>query len=70
MNIRRILGIALIAIGITLIVTAQHAKDTMRETLENEFTGTYSNDTKTRLIGGVILLVAGFGLVMYRLARK
>jgi uncharacterized membrane protein YidH (DUF202 family) len=65
MNIRQIIGIICVAVGIYLIVSANQSMESTGQKIKQEFTGTYSESVRINLIGGIILVVAGSGLLIF-----
>ncbi len=65
MNFKLILGIVLLAVGITLIVMANHSMGEFGERVSKTFSGNYSDETMWNLIIGIALTAAGAGLVIF-----
>lgn len=70
MNIKQIIGLICLAVGIYLIVNASQSMDTTGEKIRQEFTGDYSDDLKYNMIGGIILIVIGGGLLLFFRGKK
>jgi len=58
MNSRRILGIAIFALGIILLLFGMNASDSVADTLKEGVTGRYTDRTMWYLLGGGVLAVA------------
>ncbi len=65
MNIKLILGLVFLAVGITLIVMSSHSMDTFGERVSKQFSGNYSDETMRNLIIGIVLAAVGTGLVIF-----
>lgn len=65
MNIKQIIGLVCLAVGITLIVFANRSMETFGERTSKEFSGNYSDETMRHLIAGIILTVGGGCLVVF-----
>ncbi|MCE5327438.1 MAG: DUF3185 family protein [Planctomycetaceae bacterium] len=68
----RIIGLALLAGGIVLLILGLNATDTTGETLRKEFAGHYSDKTTWYIILGVIGILVGGALSIFgpRLGKK
>lgn len=55
----RILGIALLAIGIILAIIGLQATDSMGERLSNTFTCHWSDKTNFYIVGGIVSAIVG-----------
>jgi len=62
MNTKRLIGIALLVIGVILLVIGFNATEAPTEELTEAFTGQYSDQTMFYLIGGAVAAI--IGLVM------
>ena len=69
MSERRILGLAILAIGIVLIVFGVTATHGMNEELSKAVTGKYTDETMWYIIGGIFLVVIGGGMSLLRRGR-
>lgn len=69
MNMKHILGIVVIAVGLVLLVFAFNASNSPMEQISDSLTGRYSNQTMWYFIGGVAALVGGGLLVMLQYRR-
>lgn len=66
MSIKHIIAITCIAVGIYLIASANRSQKTTGEQIRKEFTGDYSQHSRNNMIGGIVLVVLGGGLLLYR----
>lgn len=64
MNSRRILGIAILALGIILLLFGMNASDSVADTVKEGVTGRYTDRTMWYLIGGGVLAVAGGAMAL------
>ncbi|MFN4262226.1 MAG: DUF3185 family protein [Thioalkalivibrionaceae bacterium] len=69
MHWSRILGIALIIIGAGLLYFGLTATESLSETVQQELTGRYSDQTTWYLIGGGALALVGTILAIVGLKR-
>jgi len=65
MNPKRIFGIALLAIGITLLVIGMNSSHSMADQLSNTFTGRFTDNTTWYIVGGIVLGVAGLAMTAF-----
>ncbi|AUG52536.1 DUF3185 family protein [Thalassospira marina] len=70
MAMSRVLGAALLVIGILLLVFGMNATDKPVEELSNTFLGHYTDETMWYLVGGGAAAVAGFLLVIFGGRRR
>lgn len=70
MNIKQIIGLVCLVIGIYLIATSNRSMDTTGEQIRREFTGDYSKHTRNNMMGGIILVVVGGALLLFYRGRK
>ncbi len=69
MNVKQIVGIVLVVLGIALVAMSNRSVDsTYGEKIKRKVTGNYPKETKRELIGGIIFIVAGVGVFL--LGRK
>lgn len=61
----RIIGLVLIAVGITLLIFGYNASQTVGEQIVEGFTGRFTNQTMMYLIGGIAALVGGAALAIW-----
>jgi hypothetical protein len=66
MNTGKLIGIGLLVLGLILLYFGFNATNSPAEELGEMFTGKYSNETMTYLIGGGIAVAAGLFLVTKR----
>jgi hypothetical protein len=66
MNTGKLIGIGLLVLGLILLYFGFNATNSPVEELGEAFTGKYSNETMTYLIGGGIAVAAGLFLVTKR----
>ncbi len=59
MNSARILGIALLAIGVILAIIGLQATDSFGERLSNTFTGHWTDKTNFYIVGGIAAAIVG-----------
>lgn len=64
MNSRRILGIAILALGVLLFLFGMNASDSVADTVKEGVTGRYTDKTMWYLIGGGVLAVAGGAMAL------
>ncbi len=58
---QRIIGIALLVVGVILIVMGLNAQDSFASHLSKFFTGSPTDRTVWLMIGGVVALIVGAG---------
>lgn len=59
MNQKKLIGIALLVIGVILLLFGFNATESVGEELTETFTGNYSDQTMMYLIGGAVAAVIG-----------
>ena len=64
MSSRRILGLAILALGIILLLFGMNASDSVADTLKEGVTGRYTDKTMWYLVGGGVLAVAGAAMAL------
>ncbi|MFO7953701.1 DUF3185 family protein [Thioalkalivibrio sp.] len=69
MHWTRLLGIALLAGGIILLVMGYNAADSLGEELHQEFLGRYTEETRWYLIAGGVMAVVGLILTIFGVRR-
>lgn len=65
----RIIGLAVLVVGVVLLVFAYQASQAPLEQLAEGITGRYSDETMWYLIGGVAAVVVGGGLAAFARGR-
>ncbi len=63
--ILRIIGLALLAVGIVFLVMGLQSQDTLGEEVRQEVTGEYSEETRWHIAGGIAGIVIGGGLALF-----
>lgn len=66
MSGKRLIGIALLIIGVILLVVGYNATQAPVEDLTESFTGRFSDDTMFYLIGGAVAAVIGLVMLVKR----
>ena len=69
MNGARILGIALLVIGVILAIIGLQATDSFGERLSNTFTGHWTDKTNFYIVGGIAAAIVG-GLLAFTGGRN
>ena len=62
MNIFRVIGVTLFVIGVVLLVMGIIATQSTGEKIVGELSGHYTNTTMWYIIGGIALIVGGYGI--------
>lgn len=72
MQVHRILGVALVALGIVLVILGIRAADSFRSQFSEFFTGSPTDRAIWLFIGGVVAIVAGsaIGAMSLRAGRR
>jgi len=65
MSTFRIVGLVLLAVGITLVIFGYNASQSVGEQVLEGFTGRFTNQTMGFLIGGVAAMVGGAALALW-----
>lgn len=65
MNLWRLIGIALLIVGLGLLYFGWQATDALDEQVREAVTGQYSDDTLWQLIGGAAAAVVGLLLTLF-----
>jgi len=65
MSLWRLIGVALLIVGLGLLYFGWQATDALDEQLREAVTGQYSDDTLWQLIGGAAAAVVGLLLVVF-----
>lgn len=67
MNIKQIISLVVVVIGIALIANAKFSMDKTGEMVRKKLTGHYTTSTRTQLYSGVGMMVVGaLALVYFR----
>jgi hypothetical protein len=66
MTIAKLIGIGLLVLGLILLYFGFNATNSPAEELGEAFTGKYSNETMTYLIGGGVAVAVGLFMVTKR----
>ena len=61
----RIIGLVLLAVGVTLLVFGYNASQTVGEQVVEGFTGRFTRQTMWYLIGGIAAIVGGGALALW-----
>ena len=69
MNGARLLGVALLAIGVILAIIGLQATDSLGERLSNTFTGHWTDKTNFYIVGGIAAAIVG-GLLAFAGGRN
>lgn len=64
MSGKRLIGIALLVIGVILLVVGYNATQAPVEELTESFTGRFSDETMVYLIGGAVAAVVGLVMLL------
>ncbi len=70
MNLYRVSGFALFALGIILLIFGVLATQRASEKVVETITGHFTSGTMWYFIGGIVLMVGGFGLIRVRSKRR
>ncbi len=71
MNVKQIIAILILLVGVGMIVYSVQQMDTLKETVAMKVKGKYSNHTMTSLIGGIAMVIlGGSGAIIFRCCRK
>jgi hypothetical protein len=65
MGIGRIIGLALLALGVVLLIFGFAAADSFADQFSKAFTGEYTDRTMFYIIGGAVSAVVGLGLMLF-----
>jgi hypothetical protein len=61
----RIIGLVLLAVGVTLLIFGYNASQSVGEQIVEGFTGHFTNQTMAYLIGGIAAIVGGAALALW-----
>jgi len=70
MSPQRIIGFALLALGIILLVIGLNSSHSMADQLSNTFTGRFTDNTTWYIVGGIVLGIAGLGMSAFGAGGK
>ena len=62
MSPQRILGIALLVVGVILLVIGMNSSHSMADQLSNTFTGRFTDSTTWYIIGGILAGIVGLSM--------
>ena len=62
MSPQRILGMALLAVGIVLLVIGMNSSHSFADQMSNTFTGRFTDNTQWYIVGGIVLGVIGLSM--------
>jgi len=65
MNSQRILGLALLVVGVTILLFGLNVSDSVTDTVKEGLTGRYTDTTIWYFVGGAALTVGGAGLAPF-----
>jgi Protein of unknown function (DUF3185) len=61
----RIIGLVLLAVGVTLLIFGYNASQSVSEQIVEGFTGRFTKQTMAYLIGGIAAIVGGAALALW-----
>lgn len=70
MNARRILGVVLLIVGAVVLVLGLQASGSVADKVSETFTGRYTRETTTYIVGGLASAVLGILLIFFGGARR
>ena len=65
MNIQRVSGIVLLAVGVILFVVGMNASDSVADRWSNFFTGHFTDATVWYIVGGIASAIGGLMLITF-----
>ena len=65
MNTQRILGIALLIVGVIFLVMGMNSSNSMADQVSNTFSGRFTERTTWYIIGGIALGLLGLVMVLF-----
>jgi hypothetical protein len=65
MNSQRILGLALLVVGVIILVFGLNATESVSDTVSEGLTGRYTDKTMWYIIGGSALALIGGGMTLF-----
>lgn len=66
----RILGLVILALGITFLIMGLNASDTFADRFMKEMAGKYPEETKWYIFGGVTMIAVGLGIIGVNFFKK
>ncbi len=66
----RVIGIALLALGVVLLFFGFTASNSLVDQASKTFTGQFTNQTMWLIIGGIVSAVVGLGLTVFGGSRR
>ena len=66
MYLQRVLGLAILVVGIFLLVFGINSTNKVSERVSQDFSGKYTNNTMWYIIGGSALIIIGGGMSTMR----
>jgi len=65
MSAPRIIGLVILAVGVTLVIFGYNASQSVGEQVVEGFTGRFTNQTMWFFIGGIAAIVGGAALALW-----
>lgn len=65
MSTPRIIGLVLLAVGVTLVIFGYNASQSVGEQIVEGFTGRFTGQTMWFMIGGIAAIVGGAALTLW-----
>jgi len=69
MEMKRVLGMAILIVGVVLLVFGINATHSVNEQVVQAVKGTYTDTTIWYIIGGILLIAIGAGFALLRRGR-
>jgi hypothetical protein len=63
MSPQRLVGIALLTLGVILLVIGMNSSHSFADQLSNTFTGRFTDNTQWYIIGGIVSGIAGISMM-------
>ena len=70
MSSQRILGLALLIVGLIALVFGLNATDSVADTVKEGFTGRFTDKTMWYLIGGAAAAICGLAMTFFGTGRR
>jgi Protein of unknown function (DUF3185) len=70
MNMQRIFGIVLLAVGVALLILGMNASHSAAEQISNTFTGKFTRETAWYIFGGGAAGLLGLMMVLFGARRN